>query len=394
MKREFTLSTFIAIIAVYFLASCSSDSGNGTEEGGADTLSLEQPDTISLLLEDSTSVVDTIALEIPSFEELMAKQDENLTQLFNNYKLILSTPDNITDEAELKRVFSMRDSLMSLIQYDVLEDHFASIESDYEKQEVLIKELEKLGMQSIFAEGMYGGLAEGTILLDKIKEVGSEPFQLYLDFKQQYGNSLGSEYTYQDLEPEMEMVKIGEQLTSKHPESEYIELIKENYEGAILALTDVHAVISEDSTVTDWIIGGVQVSAYPNSTGKDNYEKFVADYAETQLSKVTEKILKNASALPNIDNEQTDTLYLLTAEWVSTWTQARESALAKIKSGFAAPHCLPVKTAEGEKYAVVYRFYPTMLQAEENLPWAKEEVSIVKVTRSLRNGLEQVVEIE
>lgn len=392
MKWVYSLVALLFFsITLALFSSCSSTT-NSSEGEETDTLTVS-PDTLSLVLPDSTPSIDTLDLAIPTLDELMAKQKQQLNRLYLDYKAVLSTPDAIEDEAQLKRVFGMRDSLLSLIQYDVLENHFVNeLEQDYEAQEKLTSELQKMGIQVVYAEGMYAGLAEAPLLADKVKEVGSEPYQLYIAFKQAYGNSLGSEYTYEDLSPEMEMIRIGEKLRQDFANSEYVELTKENYEEAILALTDVHIVLSKENDNKEWIIGGIETSFYPNHTSKSNYENFVKNYSDTKLSKITEKILKNTSSLYSIDQEASDTLYLLTAEWVSTWSQAREAALGKIQSGFDAPHCLRVKTAEGDKYAVTYRYYPTFAQAEENAPWAKEETGITKVLRN-KNGLEKLEDL-
>lgn len=380
-----------AIFGLAFLFSaCSSSESDDTNGYGSDTLAIETPDTINLPILDSLEL-DTIALEVPTLDELMNKQEDKIKQLFQNYKTAISKANSIEHENELKRIFSMRDSLIDLIQYDVLESHFDEVAENYEEQEKLEKDLDQLGIHIVYVEGMYGGLAESLLLPDEIGRVATDAYRYYLSFKQAYGNSLGSEYTYDNLEPEMDMVQIGEMIRSEFPETEYVELSKENYEAAVLALTDFHVTLKEDSTAEFWIIGGIENDFYPNGTSKENFENFVANYSDTKTSKLTEKILKNPSCV-YANQADADTMYLLTVEWHSTWSQAREAAIQKAQSGFDATHCLKVKTEEGNKYALTYRFYPSLAQAEENLPWAKEEVTITKVLRS-QKGLEKLEDL-
>ena len=390
MKREILFLSFIALFSL-FLAACSSESTDTTEQP-SDTLNIETPDTIDLVLNDSTGI-DTVELNMPELDQVIAQQNEQLQKLYNNYKTALSLQASIETEKELKRIFEMRDSLISLIQYEVIENHFVTEDGTVKDEVTMDSIFSSLGIQLVYAEGMYAGLAEAPLLSDKINEVASDPFRYYLSFKQAYGNSLGSEYTYDNLEPEMNMIQIGELLRSEFPKSEYIELTKENYESAILALTDFHGVKSGEESIQSWIVGGAGSDMYPSGTSKGNFETFVSDYSDTKLSKVTEKILKNPSYIEmRNSNEEADTVYLIITGWESTWSKAREVILEKIQQGKDIPHSLEVNTDKGKEYAITFRFYPSLEVAEENLPYSPDSPSLIKVLRD-KNGLTNLGEM-
>lgn len=391
MRKD--LFFFFGLMTALFLVACSSNTETSTTNTpSTDTLNLDSPDTISLVFEDTVPIIDTLNLGTVMLDELISKQNETISQLYDRYKLALSTPDAITEEVQIEAIFSMRDSLMELIQYDVLEgSYYGELEGDMERQEKLRLELDTIGIHAVYAEGMYAGLAEGDMLVEKVSAIASPAYQAYLSFKLAYGESLGGEYPYMSLDAQMEVIKLGEKLQTEFPNAKYTPLIKESYETAVLVMTDLHAVLNTDSTAQGWITSmGVTTDMFPGATELEFYQKFVKEYSATKISKVTASILKNPSALFQLQAE-TDTLYLMTTDWKSTPTQARETIISHLLAGEDIPHYAEVKTAEGKKYAVIYRYYPSENQAISNQATTSIEVTITKVVRS-KNGLALVEE--
>ncbi len=372
----FILSSFL-----YF--SCASDGNdkNTNDETDSTSFVLDSANLeIDTLNSDSVAVAfDTVKIEIPMLTGIIEQKAKLvIKEQFGNYMNALQLPSEIKEEKDIKAVISMRDSLISTLQYGFLEEYYyKELEGKQDKQETLMKEFAKIGIQPVYAEGMYAGLTEAPILKEKIAEIASPEFKLYIEFQQAWANSLGTEYTYMDLKPEAKMVSLGEKLKKDFPNSEYVALTKSNYSDAIYPLTNIHA--SEHEGRTTYIVGGMTADVYPGWTEIANHKDFVKKYPKTKLASVVDSILVNISTL----DSESDTIFTIVTDWVDTYSQAREKASNYIMDGKDIPHFSEIKTPNGKKVALIYRFYSNSEMANRQLQKAQrlnEQAEIVKIS--------------
>ncbi len=224
-------------------------------------------------------------------------------------------------------------------------------------------------------KGMYAGLTEAPVLADKIQEIASPEFKLYIEFQQAWANSLGTEYTYMDLKPEAKMVSLGEKLRKDFPNSDYVTLTKDAYSDAIYPLTNVHASKYEGSTT--YIVGGMTADVYPGWTEIANHRDFVKKYPKTKLASVVDSILVNISTL----DSESDTIFTIVTDLVDTYSQAREKASKYVMDGKDIPHFSEIKTPNGKKVALIYRFYSNSEMANKQLEKAKKLVGQAKIVK-------------
>lgn len=377
MKLRFFL--YFALSAFLHFSCASNEEGNNKNTVLKDSLEIDSS-TFMVEIDSADTValgIDTVKIDIPMLQGIMdAKSKPALLSQFNSYLNALQIPSIIMEEKDIKRVISMRDSLISRLQYGFLEEYYYKELADKEDKQIeLGKELEKIGIKPVYAEGMYAGLTESPILTDKIEELASEEFKIYIAFQQASANSLGTEYTYVDLKPEVEMVILAEKLRKDFPKSEYIKLTEDVYLDAISPLTNVHA--SEHEGITTYIVGGMQADVYPGWTEISNHKYFVEKYPKSKLVPIVDSIMSNISTI----NSEEDTIFTIVTDFVDTYSQARKMASDYILAGKDIPHFSEIKTPNGKKIALIYRFYSNSEKAKSQLEKAKKLHSQAKIVK-------------
>jgi hypothetical protein len=375
MRSKFLAYIFCSSI---FYFSCSSETSETTNE--TDSLTVNS-DSVMIEIDSVDSVevaLDTMEILIPILTEMIdTKAKPVVKEQFSHYITALQIPAKIKVEEDIKEVISMRDSLISTLQYGFLEDYYyKELEGKMGLQDSLAKEFAKIGIQPVYTEGMYAGLTESPILKNKIAEIASPAFKLYIEFQQEWANSLGTEYTYMDLKPEAKMVALGEKLRKDFPKSEYVEQTKDGFVDAIYPLTNIHA--SEHEGLATFIVGGMENDPYPGWTEISNHQDFVKNYSGTKLAPVVESILANVSTI----SSEADTIFAIVTDWVDTYSQAREKASAYVLEGKDIPHFSELRKSDGKKVALIYRFYSNSQMAESQLGKAKllaTDAEIIKI---------------
>ncbi len=378
--QSLAMRTLIAIFCLCLLWSC----GSSDEQNTQGTVALDSVAIDTLAIQEEIDTVAAVAFETPILDSLTSSNDKALSALISLKEAIGNAP-KIEGDEDIMAVLGKRDSLLGLLQYDILENFFYETlenmgEERYPVEEQFHKEIELLGLSPVFAEGMYVGLADGPLIQERIQEVASQELKFYLEFQLAYSNSLGTEYTYNNLEPEMEMVRIWYEMKQDFPKSAYLEKMQSAYDEAVMALTDVHFTGEDPSSL---IVGGISTDYYPNGTHIDNQKKFTSEaaYQELPMVKAVKKIVENTSVF----NDSKDTLNFLTVEVMSDYAQARGKAIAALNQGQDIPHVLNVLGKAGSEQHWVYRFYSSYSQADsvfksnyEQLPSATWHQGIIK----------------
>jgi hypothetical protein len=379
MKNRLLLY-FIFSSFLYF--SCASDANDVDEATDVTDSTKFFLDSAMVEIDSVDSVevtLDTVEIIIPMLSQIIeTKAKPVIKEQFSHYINALRFPSEIKEEKDIKMVISMRDSLISTLQYGFLEDYYyKELEEKKELKDSLAREFVKIGIKAVYAEGLYAGLTESPVLVAKIEKIASPAFKLYIAFQQAWANSLGTEYTYMDLEPEANMVVLGEKLRKDFPKSEYVALTKDSYSDAIYPLTNVHAL--EHEGAISYIVGGMETDVYPGGTEITNHKDFVKKYPNTKLTPLVNVILSNISTL----NSESDTIFAIVTDWVNTYSQAREKASNYVLAGKDIPHFSEIKTPNGKKIALIYRFYSNSEMANSQLDKAKvlaKQAEIVKVS--------------
>ncbi|MBN2571941.1 MAG: hypothetical protein JXA68_07425 [Ignavibacteriales bacterium] len=285
----------------------------------------------------------------------------------------ISNPDDVSSEEDILEIFSMRDTLM-LNLYSVIEEYYWVLneKDDFTQFEELEKELIEIGITTVYAEGMYVGLVSYPIFETQIKEIGSEPFRIYVEFMNEYSASQGGEYPYMDLTNQMKMIELGEKLYFDYPNNEYTEKIKSLLFSTMELFTDFHKVTDFENDYTSYVISGLEIEFWPFATDYSNYEKFLNEYPNLKIIPVVKEILKNTSEIC-IDNNDSDPIYLVTIEELDDYFIAHEKVNNFVINGIDIPHVVMVQRSSVYSYAVVYRFYSDKEHADRMLDLVKDK---------------------
>lgn len=377
--------SFLSIHRMLALGLClllfSCDSSQEQDQASADEIS---SDSLAVSPQDSvvSEVEEMVLANTPLLDTLLSGSPAGA--FVGGFKHLLAQPSQIKSDQDILALLGKRDSLINMLQYDVLEPFYynqlPTMENSEQLKEDIRLELQQLGLKPIQAEGNYDGLAESPILTERIAAVASEPMKLYLKFQQQYANSLGAEYTYHDLAPEMEIVKIGEALRAKYPNNPLVERTNGAYEEAIIALTDFHLVGMNPSGT---IVGGFGDDPYPNESDLSNQKSFIENYPDLALAASVEKLIQNPS---HIDRELGDTLHILSMQSFNEASAARGKMLDRINAGIDAPHVLEAMGKQGNQHLWVYRFYSQSSKADSAFSKAQGEYPDLARIKALIQG--------
>lgn len=311
----------------------------------------------------------TLRNRFPVLNNLTAS-DAVLHSQFRAYAANILNPALIGNEAQLKKVFDSRDQLIKRLSHPVAV-YISQMKDkrDFKAIKVLDKELKSVGMRGVFAEGEFLELTCTPVFQDEIKEFASDVYRLYLSFGTATSNSLGGEYPYDWLEPQMKMVTIGEELLKKYPDHQYTKKIERHFRDALRVLTDVHRVKVKDTDnpVDSYIVGGISTERFPTGTELSNYTQFVEHYPASRFNGVVNRILETMSEIPADEYGKFDTLHLVTVGETADREAGKEKIYQYLLKDIDIVHLIPVTDDEGEKYVVTYRFYGDLPKAEQAL---------------------------
>ncbi len=394
MKTKFLFTT-IYLLCVF--AACTTSSTAPREEESTLNDPLAQIQT-----EDPTIERDPDFLR-KNFPKLSAAVPESmpLYAKLNAYSYDISHPDqSIKTEENLKRLFFQREKDIIPMLHTEVFDRLAMKDPEFfvnTSGRQLQAELQKIGMQCIYAEGMYVDLAAAEMLTPQLSKLGSEVLRMYIDFIVSRGNAVGGEYPYADIEGEMAMINIGGQMLDKYPDHAYTQAIAPDLSFALSALTDIHNVKDrEGQSLT--ISGDLSTDPYPSMIDPEAIKSFSAKYPQSKYAPLIASVAANPSEMEY--NPETNTykdLYLAAVAWRAA-TQEEEAIScddAKIyqtteylNKAIDVPHVLLLSLPEGQQDTclLVHRFYPDRGRAEKALQQIKARISnsvgIVHITHN------------
>lgn len=362
------------LASLFLLASCASDSTHPQQAGTSTDANQETNAQASTDPGSNQRTRGLNQMDVASSQDIpFDQQFPTLTRVFQNESALLSAlmdfyasvsaSSMIQSEQELANVLQARDSEM----IPRIETALMTIDEDnslYEEYDALQAELQQLGMQMTFAEGMFTSIGPYQFLEAEIEQYASKAFKLYLEFNQAKTASYNGEYPFLNMEPYLEMIQVGEQLAAIQG-NQYFDKIKEDFEQSLLYVSDVHLV--DDPTArgeSSLFVDGINTEMYPYMTEKESRVAYGNETSGSPFQKAVEKIMANPSTM----STKPEALYLVVIEWADDETVAISRVTNHLRQGEDIPHHLEITLSDGtKKYAIVYRFFEDVGRAEEAL---------------------------
>lgn len=395
-KNRLAIALCVLISSLYI--SCT-NSGNGSAQSSdpADSLSQNEITLHEELLAERTDIdydPNFLAQQLPTLASIVSREEAIYTPL-NNYAYdVINPAQSVKAEKDLTRLFYKREAqIIPTLHGDILEP-LALKNSDFfvgDAGRKLQTELQRIGMQCIYAEGMYVDLGAAEMLSGAMRQYGSEVLRYYAEFQSAHSTAIGGEYPFLDLNGEMRMVAVGEAMTTKYPQHEYTQQIYSDFEFALHSLTDIHVVIEQPSG-TQEMFYALSTDPFPYMTDFAQHRQFVAQYPDTKYGKIVARILANRSEIARAGDSYKD-LYLVVVQWQDA-NEDDETAYCDdaealkdslyLHQGIDVPHVLPIAQDGETRCAITHRFYPNRANAEKALKTlqAQSQISadIIKVS--------------
>jgi len=337
----------------------------------------------TLFAQDKDELVQKI---LPLLNEKIRSLDQGIYPDFLKYAERVLRPDWIKTDEDLNLIFKEREALIKKFNGSEPLGRFLSDvagigpTSDWEKYD---HEFGLIGINTVFAEGMLAGFAEGPILEGTILRVASEPYRLYINLVDAYARSYGSEYTYMDLEPEIEAIEIGESLIASFPESKYIDSTKRILYKSLFPLTDWHVLLPDDLTLVEksdyhpfCIVGDLDKETYPCWTDIGEPKRFLDFYPKSRFHDVVARIVEEPSEIG-----RSKSVHLVIVDECPDEESAQNLILNYLLNGIDIPHLIKL-----ESYAVVYRFFSDPEKARRAL----ERIRKTKPGASIREVIPRI----
>jgi hypothetical protein len=366
--------TGITVVAILFLSACASQKENSNEQPSA-----YEP------CQDSVKVIKSI---LGSDSPLLNKVKEL------NTRVCLS--EEINSVQQLDAIMLLRDSLMNLLYQDTAIT--AYLEKMSTVPDTLIDdEFSRLGIQTLWAEGMCVGMSRAPFLEETIERVGDEPYILKNKILARVGNTLQGEYRYYTLDASIEILTLAEKFLAKYPDHPYVKDILEPFIESVIPFTDVHKV-SEGEDYTGYIVSGLSWEQYPGGTEIMNHLYFVKNHKNSRFAEPVQNILQSMSALTEPD---ADTIYIVTVPEASKDKDVFSSTELNTRlhelpaAFFSTPTTLPYlwlgvpvahtmnlpSDSGGTNVVLAYRFFDTKEPALKSLQGIQAQIPEAQILK-------------
>ncbi|MEM6265361.1 MAG: hypothetical protein AAGI38_22860 [Bacteroidota bacterium] len=251
-----------------------------------------------------------------------------------------------------------------------------------EKATQLIDELSTIGLSYLTTEGMFFGLGPESVAEEAIGQTGDEALKTYADFRVAYGQSLGGEYPYTNMEPYMKMVLLGEKLVFDLPPSPGKLKCEERFREALHRFTEVFEL--QEKGYTPVIVGTYTDYHELAVSEKETLKKFVKVNKESRYQPVIKQLVASISGT----SPKPETLFLLVMDWESSEMLARQRCWEYLDAGLDVPSVMPVKRGNGEfSYGTIARFYEDEQKAIDFFTQAGKRLKGLKLVRAtVRRG--------
>lgn len=259
------------------------------------------------------------------------------------------TPEALDSTPALLAALALRDSVVSQLGSRVETWFFADEDRGYEQAEALYTEAAALALQPISAEGMLFDLAPAPMMDGVLTTLGTPDIRAYVDFMDARGASLGGEYPYMGLDPQIQMILAGERLRSEYPSSPYVAKTQEAFSEAILTLASLHPVHMEGID-GQWLVGVATTEFYPWAADSDALAEVARVASTSRYAKPLAAILAN----PPIATSEGPMSVVVVSDAYASREDAAARALAFLDRGIDVVG--PMVIDDG--WYVVYRYYP------------------------------------
>ncbi|MEM6346480.1 MAG: hypothetical protein AAF927_21500 [Bacteroidota bacterium] len=319
--------------------------------------------------------------QFPLLDSLSQFQSEGRRLIGSFVAAVVQAQSIETSEQLEALLFERRDQAREQLQSLIENQDRQWLDQNYDTLE---DELNRLGMSMLFAEGMFIGLGNTTLLTELVESKGSDALKWYLKFIYASDNSANGEYPFLDMSPYSDMILAGEKLQSLEP-NPYYRKIEDQYHRALLCMADVHRVGSPNARTDEkqLMVGGINTENYPFATGFESRKVF-AQANSSRYSPIMAKIMTNMSEM----SEDPEHLYIIITEWVDGEELAKSRVYSHLEAGVDIPHYLKIRRSNGaDAYGIVYRFYDEAEKAEAAISKIETEIETAELRMvSVRSG--------
>lgn len=321
------------------------------------------------------------AAQFPIIDSLTQSQAEG-RRLIGSFASAVAQVSGIETTEQLEELlFARRDQAREQLKSIIENQDPQWLDQNFQPLE---DELNRLGMSMLFAEGMFIGLGNSTLLSDLVEAKGSDALKWYLRFIYAADESANGEYPFLDMSPYAKMIMAGEKLKELKP-NPYYEKVADQYQRALLCMTDIHRVGAPNARTEEkqLLVGGINTEDYPFATGAKSREDF-AQAKNSRYSTVLAKIMANMSEM----SPDPEHLYIIITEWVEGEEMAKNRVYSHLEAGVDIPHYLKIRRPNGsDAYGIVYRFYDDADKAEAAISTIEKEITSAELRMvSVRNG--------
>ncbi len=365
-----TIATFSLIILMSMGACKESPQQAGANQGSQSESAGQDPSTARRVApaDSQRSRGLTAAVEFDFDAEYpevsgLAQSEPALYENLIAFATTVSQPQLITTEQQYQSLTAMRDAqIIPALESKILNEDI----QDFDRMSRLEDELNRLGMTLMTAEGMILELGKAELLPEVVAQVASPAFKAYLDFQNASSNAHSGEYPYMDMGPWQELVVSGERLRAMPDNEPYWSEIQEEFEGALMAVADIHLVKSSNAREGEGtpLVGSINTDFYPYAAEIESLKDFGQRYPESTIGKTVQRIALNPSTM----GEASENLYVILIEWIEEEEAAQRKVMRYLSDGEDIPHYLPVVRGNGKvQYAVSYRFFEDADKADAAL---------------------------
>ncbi len=317
----------------------------------------------------------TFETRFPTLAMLMAKEEPSTLEIVKAFVATVARPEDIRTEQAFLDLLAYRDTAI-IPRLDPAIYRWEDSGKRYEHFEALEAELNRLGMQSIEAEGSFLGLGPADLLASEWDRLASAELKLFLQFEELKTRAMGGEYPFLDMGGYLALAEIGEKMMAL-PKNRYQDSIVQDYHRYLVFIHDIHQVV--DLTTREepnMFVSGISTEHYPYLT--DTRSRQV--YLDEQPVSLFSKALAGVMAQPSSMSPRPEHLYLVVIAWEAEEAVARQRVIASLLKGQDVPHHLAVQLGDGStRYAVVYRFFEEETTAEEALRRAETQFRDVEL---------------
>ncbi len=357
------MKTFVSFLLAFAAFSCAGPPQDTGTDNGNDTGTLVVADTVAKAPAPQPTGTH---VGLQALIDYVAPGNQKLAADINALARPVLNPALLASEADLDRFFADKDSLVVQLDraFSQLDDvDNVLIMGDTDNSPLVLSGLSLLGLLPVGVEGMFGTLADGPVLEERMREIASEPYRLYRSYQVNEAATLGGEYPYMDLTAYGNMLLSAEEMLLKFPDSPYSKKVKESLKSSVTGMVDVHLTRYEGGESHH--VGGICYEDYPCMTDISYHQAFVENHPGSVFAGPIRKMLNNMSVVESGENMK---VFAVVTAQHSSHPEAELARLEALLAGKDWLHVIDYHNRDGE-YVVAncHRFFPDLTRAEASL---------------------------